>query len=99
MKATPQHLTELLDSVVTAERIHLAVERIATLADDAAAGKIRQDRRKEIETALGALDEALAGKVDDILAGLPDNSAEHVRALPGTIRHLSDLGAQILLTR
>jgi uncharacterized membrane protein YccC len=97
MKPTPRRLTELLDSVVTAERIHLEVERIATLADEAQAGEIRQDYREEIETALEALDEALAEKVDDFLASLPDNSAEHVRALPRTIRHLNHLSTRISL--
>ncbi|MGO9057572.1 MAG: FUSC family protein [Candidatus Binataceae bacterium] len=97
MKPAPQRFAALLDSILTAERVHLEVERLATLADEPVAGEIRQGYREEIKTALGAVDEALAQRAADILAGLPDDSAENVRALPGTIRHLNDLSAQISL--
>ena len=97
MKPTPQRLTALLDSVVTAERIRLEVERIATLADEPVPHEIRQSHREEIETALNALDEAVAERANDILVGLPDNSAARVNALPATIGHLDNLNAQILL--
>ena len=94
-KPPPERFTALLDSVVTAERIHQEVERIATLADEPLTGEIRQVYRVEIEKAFNDLDEAIAERADHILSGLLDSSAERAGDLRETIRHLDDLIAQI----
>ncbi len=94
-KPTPERLTPLVDSVVAAERIHQEVERIATLADEPVSREIRQVHREEIARALNDLDEAIAERRDDILAGLPHDWNEPVSTMPATIRNLNDLNAQI----
>jgi uncharacterized membrane protein YccC len=94
-KPPPKRFTALLDSAVTAERIHQEVERIATLADEPVTGEIRQVYRVEIEKAFNDLDEAIAERTDHILSGLLDSSAERAGNLRETIRHLDDLIAQI----
>jgi uncharacterized membrane protein YccC len=94
-KPQPERFTALLDSAVTAERIHQEVERIATLAHEPVTGEIRQVYRVEIEKAFNDLDEAIAERADHILSGLLESSAERDGNLRETIRHLDDLIAQI----
>lgn len=96
-KPAPQRLAILINSVLGVERIHFEVEHLATLADEPTVIEIRQRHHEKIQAALSALDEALAKRAAGFLAGLPDSSAETISALPGTIRHLNDLKAQIPL--
>ena len=94
-KPSPERLTVLLDSVVTSERIHQEVERIATLVDQPVASEIRQTYREEAGKAFKDLDEAIAERAADILSDSFDGSAERAGTLRETILHLENLGAQI----
>ncbi len=96
-KPPPQRLAALLDSVTTAERLRLEVERLALLADEPVSDELRQNHRDEIELVLQALDEALAERTNDMLAGLPpmETPGERITALSETIQHLHDLSTQL----
>jgi uncharacterized membrane protein YccC len=97
-KPAQPHVSALLYSVTTAERLRLEVERLALLADEPVPDALRQRHREKIEQALKAVDEALAERVDEILAGLPgmNRPSETVIARSETIRNLLDLSTQSL---
>jgi len=97
IKPPPQRFAALLDSVTTAERVRLEVERLALLADEPVSDQIRQTHRERIEAALQVVDQALAQRADDILEGRlgMEASAQRV-ALSQTIQSLRNLPAQIL---
>jgi hypothetical protein len=98
-KPTPERLARLLDAVVTAERIFLEVERLAVLADEPVSDEIRQLYRPQLEEVLRDLDAALAGRTEDVLAGIPGSKhpAEGISPdLRGLIQHLKEASRQIL---
>jgi hypothetical protein len=94
-------LSVLLESVTTAERIRLEVERLALLAEDPLSDHLRQIYREKIEQALRTVDLALAERSDDILAGLPgtERPVKQVTALSETILRLRDLSTKLSLAR
>jgi uncharacterized membrane protein YccC len=93
MKPTPQRFAALLDTVMTSEHLYLEVERLAVLADEAAADQVRQKHREEIENCVNVLDATLAERIDRTLAGLPDveECGQWALDLRMTIQHLSEL--------
>jgi uncharacterized membrane protein YccC len=95
-KPPQQHIDALLFWVTTAERLRLEVERLALLADEAVLDAIRQRHREEIEQALKVLDETLAERIDEIVAGLPVKRRESATGLSHTIQNLRDLNTQLL---
>jgi uncharacterized membrane protein YccC len=94
---TPQRIAMLVEEVTTAERVFLEVERLATLAEEPISTESGRVPREEIETALKILDSTLAGKAQEVLAGLPDSgpSAESMSDMRIAIARLNKLGAEI----
>jgi hypothetical protein len=97
MKPAPGRIAELLEAIMTAERVYLEVERLAVLAEEPVSGEMRHHYREMIEAAINALDEALAEKAQHIVAGLPggENSAQLVANLREKIQSVRDLSTQI----
>ena len=82
--------------VTIAERV-FSSGALATLAEEPISTESGRVPREEIETALKILDSTLAGKAQEVLAGLPDSgpSAESMSDMRIAIARLNKLGAEI----
>lgn len=96
-KPLPWRRARLLDAVVTSERVFLEIERLAVLADERVSDEIRHRYQAPLSRALEIVDASLAKRTEDLLARIPDASAEQPdsRATPQLLRLLS---AQISAT-
>jgi len=96
MNPAPRRLAVLLDTVMTAERTYLEVERLAVLADEPVSDQIRQNQRQQIEAALQAVNQAFAERTSDILAGFNQvlDSAKCVSDLQTAIQRTRESGTQ-----
>lgn len=95
-KPAPHHLARLLDAVVTSERIFLEVERLAVFADEPGRAEIRLPHQEQLESALEIFDATFATRIEEILAGLPDDPVGRATDLRTTIQHLKELCARSL---
>jgi uncharacterized membrane protein YccC len=95
-KPAPARLRALLEAITTTERIYLEVERLVVMEEEHVAGEIGESYPQKLATALNSLNNALAQRAQDILAGHigTDVPSQHVAELRETLALLSELNAR-----
>jgi Fusaric acid resistance protein family len=95
-KPAPARLKALLEAVITVERIYLEVERLVILEEEHLPAEMEKDYVQSLAPALESLNNAIAQRAQDVLAGLvgADAPPERVAQLRETILLLSDMNAR-----
>ena len=67
-----QRFAQLLNAVMTSERVFLEVERLAVIAEEPLPDELKQRYGDRVEDELRSIDAALTRRSEEILQGLPD---------------------------